>query len=278
MMTATNTLNQLQLKMDNVAHNISNVDTTGYKRTESYFNDLLVQQLNNQPNDPQTLGRLTPTGIRQGNGAKLAQAQLVLTQGSLKTTGRSLDLALTNPDQFLTVRVSDGTGDEVRYTRNGALFLSPVNGNTNQLMVVTAEGYPVLDEFNNSMIINGNVTDFTASEKGQITVETAGQGAQTFDLGIVSLKKPQFMEKMGDSLYGMPANFEELGVEEDDILTTLTGGLRNEISMKQGVLEGSNVDLTKEMTDLISVQRQYQFQSRAITMGDQMLGLINSIR
>jgi flagellar basal-body rod protein FlgG len=278
MMTATNTLNQLQLKMDNVAHNISNVDTTGYKRTESYFNDLLVQQLNNQPNDPQTLGRLTPTGIRQGNGAKLAQAQLVLTQGSLKTTGRSLDLALTNPDQFLTVRVSDETGDEVGYTRNGALFLSPVNGNTNQLMVVTAEGYPVLDEFNNSMIITGNVTDFTVSEKGQITVETAEQGTQTFDLGVVSLKKPQFMEKMGDSLYGMPANFEELGVEEDDILTTLTGGLRNEISMKQGVLEGSNVDLTKEMTDLISVQRQYQFQSRAITMGDQMLGLINSIR
>jgi flagellar basal-body rod protein FlgG len=221
---------------------------------------------------------LTPTGIRQGNGAKLAQAQLVLTQGSLKTTGRSLDLALTNPDQFLTVRVSDGTGDEVRYTRNGALFLSPVNGNTNQLMVVTAEGYPVLDEFNNSMIINGNVTDFTVSEKGQITVETVGQGTQTFDLGVVSLKKPQFMEKMGESLYGMPANFEELGVVEDEILTTLTGGLRNEISMKQGVLEGSNVDLTKEMTDLISVQRQYQFQSRAITMGDQMLGLINSIR
>ena len=103
-------------------------------------------------------------------------------------------------------------------------------------------------------------------------------GQQTFELGVVSVQKPQFLEKTGGNLYRLPNNFDQLGVTEYDILTELTGNLRGEISMKQGALETSNVDLSKEMTDLITAQRMYQFQSRSVTMADQMLGLVNSIR
>ncbi|WP_220478596.1 MULTISPECIES: flagellar hook-basal body protein [Bacillaceae] len=278
MITSTNTLSQLQLKLDTISSNIANVDTTGYKRKEANFTDLLVQQFNNQPDVSREIGRLTPNGIRQGTGAKLGQTQLSLTQGSLKTTNRSLDVALTKPDLFFSVRVSDQSGENIRYTRDGAFFMTPVNGNDQQVMLVTGAGNPVLDEFNRPIVVNGNVTDVSISENGQIKVETSNRGTQFFEMGIVSVKKPQFMEQLGGNLLALPANFNELNVNVEDILTSLTGGLRNEISVTQGALESSNVNLSKEMSNLIMVQRQYQFQSRAITMADQMQGLVNSIR
>ncbi|MFJ5623551.1 flagellar hook-basal body protein [Peribacillus loiseleuriae] len=278
MITSTNTLSQLQLKLDTISSNIANVDTTGYKRKEANFTDLLVQQFNNQTKASQEIGRLTPNGIRQGTGAKLGQSQLILTQGSLKTTSRSLDAALTKPDLFFSVRVSDESGENIRYTRDGAFFMTPVNGNTDQLMLVTNDGNSVLDEFNRPIVVNGNVTDISMSGNGQIKIETSDRGTQTFELGIVSVKKPQFMEQLGGNLLALPANLNQMNVNAEDILTSLTGGLRGEISMTQGALENSNVDLSKEMSNLIMVQRQYQFQSRAITMADQMQGLVNSIR
>ncbi len=278
MITSTNTLSQLQLKLDTISNNIANVDTTGYKRKEANFTDLLVQQFNNQTTASQEIGRLTPNGIRQGTGAKLGQSQLILTQGSLKTTNRSLDAAFTKPDLFFSVRVSDESGENIRYTRDGAFFMTPVDGNDQQVMLVTGDGNSVLDEFNRPIVVNGNVTDISMSENGQIKIETSDRGTQTFELGIVSVKKPQFMEQLGGNVLALPSNFNQLNMNAEDILTSLTGGLRGEISMTQGALEGSNVDLSKEMSNLIMVQRQYQFQSRAITMADQMQGIVNSIR
>ena len=92
------------------------------------------------------------------------------------------------------------------------------------------------------------------------------------------MNKPQFLENKGNNLLGLPDNLDTLNVAEADVLTNLDGMARNEISIKQGALEQSNVDLSKEMTDLIAVQRSYQFQSRSINMADQMMGLINGIR
>ncbi len=276
MITASNTLSQLQHQIDLIGNNMANADTNGYKRSEASFNDLLVQQMNNQPKQAAEIGRLTPLGIRHGNGAKLSQAQLVLTQGALKTTDRNLDVALTKEDLFFTVNVQDENGSSTRFTRDGAFFLSPVNGD--QLQLVTADGNAVLDESGDSIMINGQVKDLTISNEGEMVVTTTDGGEQNFNLGVVSVKKPQFLEKLGGNLYGLPTNFTGLGVTENDILTSLTGNLRGEISMKQGTLETSNVDLSKEMTDLITAQRMYQFQSRSVTMADQMLGLVNSIR
>lgn len=278
MITASNTLTQLQHQIDLIGNNIANVDTTGYKRNEASFNDLLVQQLNNQPKQAAEIGRLTPLGIREGNGAKLSQAQLVTAQGALKTTNRNLDIALTKENLFFTVNVQDQNGTNTRLTRDGAFHLSPVAGNRNQLQLVTAAGHAVLAENGNPIIINGQVKDLTISNTGRMVVTTANGRRQNFNLGIVSVKKPPVLEKLGGNLYGLPANLNGLGVNVNNIVTPLTGNLRGQISMQQGALEASNVDLSKEMTDLITAQRMYQFQSRSVTMADQMEGLVNSIR
>lgn len=276
MITASNTLTQLQHQIDLIGNNIANVGTNGYKRADASFNDLLVQQMDNQPRRAAEIGRLTPLGIRSGNGAKLSQAQLVLTQGALKTTDRDLDVALTKDNLFFMVNVQDENGTNTRFTRDGAFYLSPIGGN--QVQLVTAEGHAVLDELGNSIIVDGPVKNIAITNEGQLKVETTNGGEQNVNLGVVTIKKPQFLEKLGGNLYGLPANMNQLGVNENDILTQLTGNLRGEVSMKQGALEAANVDLSKEMTDLITAQRLYQFQSRSVTMADQMLGLVNSIR
>ncbi|RSD27080.1 flagellar hook-basal body protein [Mesobacillus subterraneus] len=278
MITATNTLSQLQKQMDMIGHNLANVDTAGYKRREASFTDLLVQQYRNQPNnalEPQN--RMTPFHIRQGNGARLGQVQLVLSQGSLKTTDRSLDTAFTTEGQFYRVMVQNEDGSSaMRLTRNGAFYLTPLS--ENETMLVNSDGHAILDENNQPITISGNVKNFKIDETGRFTAEMYNGASQEFNLGVVLVEKPQFLEQKGGNLLGLPDNLDELGVQEADILTSLTGQLRNQVSIQQGVLEQSNVDMSKEMTDLINVQRSYQFHAKSITLADQMLGLVNGIR
>lgn len=271
MITATNTLSQLQKQMDIISNNMANVDTNGYKRREATFTDLLFQEFNNQERANKEVNRLTPNGIRQGTGAKLGQAQLVMTQGALKQTDRSLDTAFTKEGQLFKVLVQTNGVNEVQYTRNGALYLSPLS-NT-EVMLVNGDGLPVLDENNNPITINGEAKDYSINANGQLTVTKTAGATEVFNLGVVRVNKPQFLEQRGGNLLGLPAN-----IAQDEVLTELTGGLRGEIGLQQGALEQSNVDLSKEMTELINVQRAYQFQSRSVTLADQMMGLVNGIR
>lgn len=278
MITATNTLSQLQKQMDMISHNLANIDTAGYKRREASFTDLLVQEYRNQPNnalEPQN--RMTPFNIRQGTGARLGQIQLSLSQGSLKSTGRDLDTAFTAEGQFYRVMVQNEDGSSaMRLTRNGALYLSPLSDT--ESMLVNSDGHGILDENNQPITITGNVKNIKINDTGLFTAEMSDGTSQEVNLGVILINKPQFLEQKGANLLGLPDNLAELGVTEEEVMTNLTGPLRNQIAIQQGVLEQSNVDMSKEMTDLINVQRSYQFHSKSITLADQMLGLVNGIR
>lgn len=271
MIIASNTLNQLQKQMDVISNNMANVDTNGFKKTNATFTDLLFQQVNNQANLDEEVGRQTPNGIRQGNGAKLAQTQLVMTQGNIKTTDRQLDTAFTKEGQLYRVLVQDGTTSEVRYTRDGAFYLSPISDTEN--MLVTNEGFPILDENNNPIVMNNNVRDYAVSPTGTVTVNLTNGGTQNINLGVSYANNPQSLEKTGDNLYRLSdvANREQ-------VLTDMDGALRSQISIQQNALEQSNVDMSREMVNLIATQRSYQFQSRSISIADQMMGLVNGIR
>lgn len=270
MINATNTLGQLQKQLDVISNNLANADTNGFKSREATFSDLLVQQFQNQLHPNSEMGRMTPEGIRLGTGAKLAQTKMNTKLGPIQTTGRSLDLALTNENQYFKVLVQENGREEIRFTRNGAFYLSPVNGN--QVMLVTAEGYPVLDEQNRPVQFNGQSgQNVTVDKTGRLSVG----GGQAVNLGIVSVERPQYLEQKGNNLLGLPADST---VAIGEVARDLTGALRSEISVQQGALEKSNVDISKEMTDMINVQRSYQFQSRSVTLGDQMMGLVNSLR
>ncbi|MEK5393696.1 flagellar hook-basal body protein [Margalitia sp. FSL K6-0131] len=272
MIVASNTLNQLQKQLDIISNNMANIDTNGFKKREATFSDLLFQQFNNQLDPKKEIGRNTALGIRLGTGAKIAQSQMLLTQGNVKETKRPLDIAFTTENQFLKVLTNENGQSEVRYTRDGNLSLSPVGNN--EVMLVNSSGYPILDENNNMITFPKNAESYTITSQGNLQVKLDNGQTRFFNLGVITVNKPQFFEQYGDNLIGLPNN----GVTGTNVFTNMVGQSRNNISIQQGALEGSNVNLGQEMTELINVQRNYQFQSRAITISDQMMGLVNGLR
>ncbi|MGY3718037.1 flagellar hook-basal body protein [Sutcliffiella cohnii] len=272
LLNASNTMNQLQQQLDLIGHNIANVDTVGYKNRRGTFQELLAQQYNNQPLQRYEGGRNTPEGIRIGVGAKLAQTQLQLTQGSMKPTERMLDFAFTTEDQFFAVQYTSETGqEEVRYTRNGSLYLSPINNN--EVMLVNSEGHPVLNTAGETIVFPESITEVQLQPGGTLTASLPNGGALASELAVAQIIRPQLLQAMGGSLFALPA--ENIG---EDALTYLQGAGRNAISLQQGMLEQSNVDLANEMTNLTIAQRSYQFNARSIQMADQMMGLVNGLK
>lgn len=259
MITASNTLGQLQQQLDLIGNNMANIDTQGYKRTQTGFSDLLHQQMNNGDPHDSLAGRSTPLGVRSGSGAVLT-AHTAFSQGGIKTTGRELDFALTKPGQFLQVEA----GGEIQYTRDGAFYLNPAQDG--RLQLVTSEGHAVLDANQNPIFLDASFKNSTVSEGGRLTANPSGE---TVQLGIVGITQQTMLEKQGGNRYALKE------IAPNGTVTFLEP---EQVGIKQGALEMSNVDLSKEMTDLMIAQRSYQLNSKSITMGDQMLGLINSVR
>lgn len=275
MINASVTMGQIQRQIDTIANNIANVNTIGYKRREVTFSDLLFQQVNNQLVPSQEVGRLTPNGIRVGSGAKVAQTAVRMNQGNLQKTDRELDVAITQKDQFFQVQVYDNGEMQVRYTKDGSFYFSPNPNNPNELYLVTGQGHFVLGQ-NGPIVIPANHQGITISENGLISItDENGNIQDVAQLELVRVHRPQMLEQIGENLFVLPDNLVELGYVPADILNVIPPA---EVSVRQGYIEMSNVDLSKELTDLINAQRSYQFNARSVTMADQMLGLINSIR
>lgn len=275
MVTATNTMSQLQSQMDIIGNNLANSNTHGYKAKDVKFQELLYQQFNNDKLDK--VDRQSPVGIRYGVGASLAQASMNWKQGSLQSTGRDLDFAFQEPKQYFNVLMPDGeNGQQTAYTRQGAFYVSPMeNGN---LMLVTGDGYPVADAAGQAITIPENVSSFSVNESGVLTANYPDGSTVQRELAVSVLQKPQLMEQLSETYIALPNNLAELGVNAQDVIIDLQGAERGEIALTNQVLEMSNVDMSKEMTELMTAQRSYQFSARSISIADQMLGLINGIR
>ncbi len=275
MITATNTMSQLQNQLDIIGNNLSNSNTHGYKSKEVKFQELLYQQFNNDKLDK--ADRQSPVGIRYGVGAALAQSQMNWKQGSIQSTGRDLDFAFQEPKQYFQVIMPDGqNGEKTAYTRQGAFYVSPIENG--QLMLVNGEGYPVADAQGQAITLREGVSRFSVNESGVLVAEYPDGTTDQRELAVSVLQKPQFMEHLSAAYIVIPENLDELGANAEDVMVDLQGAARGEISLSNQVLEMSNVDVSKEMTDLMTTQRQYQFSARSISIADQMMGLINGIR
>lgn len=271
MFTATNTLAQAQKKIDYISENLANNSTIGYKTNHTSFSELLYQQYDNEKFD--RAQRQSPVGIRYGVGTKIGQLQSNQKQGSLQRTDRKLDFALTKEDQYFNVRLEDG---ETVYTRNGAFYTAPVEPGI--LMLVNGDGYPVLGSNDEPITFPEGATDYTMSEAGLLRVKYDNYD-ENFEIGVTHILKPQEMQRISSGTYiKVPDDIEQQDYTEADLYRDLQGQLREQVGMHSGVLEMSNVDISKEMSDLITAQRSYQFNTRAISIADDMLGLINGIR
>ncbi|GGF22004.1 flagellar hook-basal body complex protein FlhP [Halobacillus andaensis] len=267
MLQASNTMGQLHHKLDLIGNNMANTSTPGYKSRQADFASLLSQQINNQSDEEAEVNRLTPNGIRVGSGAKLAHTNIDLTQGSLEETGRGLDIALREDNHLFQLQVETEEGPETQYTRAGNFYLSPMENG--QVMLTNSNGRPVLDENEEPLTFIDNMEDISVREDGAIMVTRDGVQEAEGQLGVVEAVRPRMLEAAGENRFRIP---EEAAAAADDILVGA------DAQVASGTLESSNVDLAKQMTDMQNAQRAYEFNSRSISTGDEMMGLVNQLR
>lgn len=264
------TMNQLQMQMDMIGSNLANSQTTGYKSRQAEFSSLLFQQINNLSDPENARNRQTPDGIRTGTGARLGAINSNLSLGAIQNTERDLDTVLLNENHYFQIEVEANGQREVRYTRDGSFYLQPVG---DDVVLVTKDGHPVFGE--NGPIQFANQFDaIEINADGSVHVKRGNQQEQVGTIAIAEINRPRLLEATGDNLFRLP-NLEALGLNFDDIVQAAPIG---DALIQNRSLEMSNVDTGEQMTQLINAQRSYQFNSRTISMADQMQGLINQVR
>ncbi len=272
MIQAAVTMNQLQNKLDLIGHNMANSQTPGYKARKSEFSSLLFQNINNLNAQANADNRLSPVGVRIGTGAKLGATSNNFSHGALNQTDRALDAALKSDNHFFQIQTEENGIAKTRYTRDGSFYLTPVNNNQ-EVMLATSDGNPVLGQ-NGPIIIPNGFDSISINDRGQILVERGNQQEIAGEIAVVQVNRPQLLETAGENLFRLP-NLNAFGFNFNEVIQPL--GAENNL-MESGVLEQSNVDIAKEMSDLLTAQRAYQFNATTISTSDQMMGLINQLR
>jgi flagellar basal-body rod protein FlgG len=255
--TAALGMSAQQLNVDNIANNLANVNTTGYKKSTIEFQDLLYETINAGRGDGRE-GHEKPADIQVGLGNRAISTFRSFSQGNIEETGNPLDVAI-NGKGFFQVQRPDGS---VVYTRDGALRVN----STGQL--VNASGLLMHPE----MSFPEGVTNISVSKDGTLMALLTGE-TEPIEVGqieLVSFVNPAGLRAIGGNLYeeteasGMPA-FATPG--QDGV------GL-----VEQGFLEKSNVDVAQEMINLIVAQRAYEINSKAVKTADELLALTNNLK
>jgi flagellar basal-body rod protein FlgG len=254
--TAATGMEAQQLNIDVIANNLANVSTTGFKKSRADFQDLMYQTLK-EPGSLATGTTNVPTGIQVGLGVKPAAVQRVHLQGDFDQTSNPLDVAIEG-DGFLQVTLPDGN---TAYTRSGALKLDSTGS------VVTSEGDPITPQ----ITIPNGAESITIGNDGTVSVLLPGQSApsQVGQIQTVRFANPAGLRAEGRNL------FRETGTSGTPALGT--PGQDGLGQLSQGFLEGSNVSVVEELVAMISGQRAYEINSRAITAADEMLRTVSSL-
>lgn len=264
-----------QTNLDTISNNLSNVNTVGYKKDTVEFKSLLYQTLQSQSTN--NAGENKPVPAQVGLGTRTGSITTVFAQGGLQDTGNPTYLALEGAG-FFKVRDKDGN---ICYTRDGSFNMQPVEGGT---MLCTSEGYPVLDQNNNPIIIPAGykTEDITIDNEGNIFVAgadekdiplTAVLDGQNYNqkIGVVQFNNPSGLDSIGGNLY------RETVASGEPLEETTTEGLSKSL-IHQGYLEMSNVQVAEEMVNMIVAQRAYEMNSKAIRASDEMLQQANNLR
>ncbi|MCK6415032.1 MAG: flagellar basal-body rod protein FlgG [Giesbergeria sp.] len=245
-----------QTQLDVISHNLANVSTTGFKRNNAVFEDLIYQNLR-QVGANTTEQNQLPTGLHLGLGVRTVATSRNFTQGSLQETKNSLDVAI-NGNGFFEVTMPDGT---IGYTRDGSFQVDA------QGRVVTSSGLPVA----NGITVPQGATSISISADGVVSAIVAGntQPQQLGSLAMSSFINPAGLEPVGQNLFK-----ESAASGQPQQGTPGTNGLG---FIKQGFLESSNINVVEELVNMIQTQRAYEMNSKAIQTSDQMLAKLSQL-
>ncbi len=241
-------------KMQVIANNLANVNTTGFKKDRADFQALAYQQLVAAGAASDSENKFA-TGLSLGTGVSLAGTSQITTQGTLATTGNSLDLAIEGSGYFQIQR-TDGT---IAYTRDGSF------SRTAEGTLVNSDGLPLIPQIQ----VPDGTTSITIGNDGTVSAVLAGQTEPT-QLGQIELanfaNNAGLQSIGGNLLVETPAS----GAPQVGL-----AGLDGRGTIAQGSLEGSNVNIVEELVDMIETQRAYEVNSKIIKSTDEMLQYVN---
>jgi flagellar basal-body rod protein FlgG len=244
-----------QFLLDVISNNLANVNTTGFKRVQANFQDLLYDKFVAAGVESST-GLEMPTGLQVGTGVRVVSTSKVFTQGVPQNTGRSLDLSIQGAGFF---QITHPDGSTV-YTRDGSFQLSS-NGE-----LVTSEGL----KLDPAISISGDALSIGIGADGTVSVQdSTGATQSSGQITLTNFPNPAGLESMGKNLY------RETTASGSPISGTPGQNAIGEII--QGFLESSNVEVVTEMVNIIIAQRAYETSSKAIKASDDMLKTTNRL-
>lgn len=249
--TAATGLNAQQRYVEIISNNISNVNTTGFKKVRPEFQDLLYETL--RPSGANHSMDTTPLNeVQIGSGTELTATTKVFTQGDVTSTGKSLDVAISG-EGFFMLRKPDNS---IVYTRDGTFNLD------NSGQIVTSDGY-ILEP---GLTVPDDTLDLQISRDGEVSA-VLSDGVSTQTLGQIELARfinPAGLRSIGDNAYAeTPASGSAI-IEQP--------GSNNTGELIQNSLEASNVSIVDEMVNMITAQRAYELNSKSVTTADTILG------
>lgn len=252
-------LRAFQTKLDVIGNNIANVNTTGFKKGRVVFEDLFSQTLKGAT--PPTVGANPSGGINPlqvGLGTKVASVENLFTPGSPMVTNNPNDLYIDGNGFFIVEK-----GTEQFLTRAGNFAID----SSNQL--VNPEGMILTDINGDAIQLPPNAVSYTIDANGVVTgIDGSGNSLGSQTIAIATVANPSGLSKIGGSLYSTSTNSGQMAISN-------LNGVGNQ-QIITGTLEMSNVDLSEEMTDMITAQRGFQANAKIITTSDTILDeLIN---
>jgi len=254
--TAASGMNAQQTNIDNVAHNLANVNTTGFKKSRVEFEDLVYQEMR-AAGASASASTEAPIGLEVGLGTRAVATARNFSSGNLRSTGAPLDIAIEG-DGFFQISLPSGT---TGYSRAGEFHLNA------QGLMVTAEGYPLEP----NITIPANATTVSISKDGVVSASIAGQAAiQTLGtIELATFSNAAGLRPLGGNLFAPTTASGEA--------ETGTPGSDSRGTLAQGVVEDSNVSVVEEMVNMIIGQRAYEANSRVVKAADEMLQQVNAL-
>lgn len=255
--TAASGMLAQQLNLDNIANNLANASTSGFRGRRLQFEDLLYQNMV-VPGSAATQQTTVSAGLQIGLGTRASATEIMQTQGNINSTGNPLDLAIQGQG-FFQVKMPDG---QTSYTRSGTFHLDS-QGN-----VVTADGNPLQPP----VTIPSNATNVSIGSDGTVTVTTPGSQSaeQIGNVTLAVFPNPGGLNSVGHNL------FEPTTASGQPVVGT-PGGQQGIGSLQQGALEESNVNVVDEFVQMILAQRSYEADSRVVRAADQMFQQLNNV-
>jgi len=246
-----------QTNVDNIAHNLANAKTVGFKARRAQFQDLIYQSLI-QPGASASAQTVVPSGLQLGLGTRPASNEIIFTLGNFQMTNNPLDLVIQGRG-FFQVRLPSG---ELAYTRAGTFHLDR-DGN-----IVTADGDPLEPQ----ITLPPDAQNITIAPDGTVSYTQPGQTAAQLagQIQLANFPNPAGLNSIGRNLY-LPTD-----ASGDPIVGT-PGGQEGLGSLLQGYIEESNVSVVEEFISLIIAQRAYEANSRVVRAADEMYQQVNNL-